>query len=97
MFIAIAAVFGYKARYKKKFKNKSFKNLNFRNRGRPHYTKNELCSKSRSMKFYNDDTSTENQFKSISTITVPNIKCSNNVDGNNDNMQKYLDSYGRVV
>jgi hypothetical protein len=49
------------------------------------------------MKFYNDDTSTENQFKSISTITVPNIKCSNNVDGSNDNMQKYLDSYGRVV
>lgn len=50
------------------------------------------------MKFYNDDSSsTENQFKSISTITVPNIKCSNSVDCNNDNMQKYLDSYGRVV
>ena len=48
------------------------------------------------MKYYNDDSSTENQFKSISTITVPNIKCSNSGDSN-DNMQKYLDSYGRVV
>lgn len=65
-----------------------------------HYSRKNLCSNSRSMKFYVDDITSENQFKSISTITVPNIKYSNSsaFDNKNDkNMKKYLDSYGRVV